>query len=64
MARAGGHHRANTGSWLAVMMIILGFALGCFALPTGSLVLWVLTGVAIVVGGVIGLASRIMEQAY
>ncbi len=61
---AGGHRRANGGSWLAVMLIIAGFVLGCFALPTGSVVLWFLTGAAIVVGGAVGLVSRIMEQAY
>jgi hypothetical protein len=42
----------------------MGFVLGCFALPTGSVVLWILTGAALVVGGAVGLVSRIMEQAY
>ncbi|ADP80981.1 hypothetical protein [Pseudofrankia inefficax] len=61
---AGGHRRANGGSWAAVILIIVGFVLGCFALPTGSVVLWILTGAALVVGGAVGLVSRIMEQAY
>ena len=58
------HNRSNAGSWLAVMMIIAGFAVGCFALALHSVVLWVLTGAALVVGGIIAMASRIMDQAY
>jgi hypothetical protein len=60
----GGHRRANGGSWLAVILIICGFVVGCVALPTHSVVLWIVAGAAIVVGGAVGLASRIMEQAY
>ncbi|MBL7501674.1 hypothetical protein I6A84_31280 [Frankia sp. CNm7] len=63
-APAGGHKRGSTGAWTAVTLIIVGFILGCFALPTHSLVLWILAGVALVAGGVVGLTSRIMEQAY
>jgi hypothetical protein len=61
---AAGHRRANLGSWLAVLLIIIGFAMGCFALALHSLTLWVITGVALVVGGVVALLSRILEQAY
>jgi len=63
-AGASGHHRANRGSWAAVMLIIIGFALGAFALASHSTVLWIMTGVALVAGGVVALAFRIMEQAY
>ncbi|ADP84459.1 hypothetical protein [Pseudofrankia inefficax] len=56
--------RGNAGSWVAVSMIILGFALGACALPTHWLILWILTGVALVVGGIRALTSRIMEQAH
>lgn len=62
--RARGGHRANRGSWLAVMLIICGFVVGCVALPTHSVVLWIVAGAALVAGGAVGLASRIMEQAY
>ncbi len=57
-------HRGNTGSWVAVTMIIVGFVLGACALPTHWTVLWILTGVALVVGGVLALVSKIMEQAH
>jgi len=46
------------------MLIIIGFALGAFALASHSTVLWIMTGVALVAGGVVALAFRIMEQAY
>jgi len=64
-ANAGAHaHRGNPGSWAAVSTIILGFALGAFALPTHWLILWILAGVALVVGGALALSSRIMDQAH
>ncbi|MDT3441566.1 MULTISPECIES: hypothetical protein [unclassified Pseudofrankia] len=59
-----GHHRANVGSWVAVLLIIVGFGTGAFALATHLVALWILTGVALVAGGAIALASRIMDQAY
>jgi hypothetical protein len=62
--RKVGHHRANVGSWLAVALIIIGAALGAFALVTHSEALWITTGVALIVGGLLALGSGIMEQAY
>ncbi|MBX6390531.1 MAG: hypothetical protein IRZ08_16320 [Frankia sp.] len=59
---AGTGHSGSTGAWTAVLLIILGFALGAFALATHLLVLWILTGVSLVAGGVMALTSRIMEQ--
>jgi hypothetical protein len=59
-----GHHRANVGSWVAVFLIIIGFGVGVFALVSHSMALWIVTGVALVAGGAIALASRIMDQAY
>jgi hypothetical protein len=59
-----GHHRANVGSWAAVIMIVLGFVVGVFALVVGALVLWIIAGVLLAAGGGIALASGIMEQAY
>jgi xanthine/uracil permease len=58
------HHRANTGSWAAVVLIILGFTIGVFALVLHSVPLWIVTGVALVLGGIVAMASKIMEQAY
>ncbi|WP_041939097.1 MULTISPECIES: hypothetical protein [Frankia] len=59
-----GHHKANTGSWLAVLLLIAGSVIGCFALILASVPLWIVTAVLLVGGGIIALASRIMEQAY
>ncbi|SNQ50873.1 conserved hypothetical protein [Frankia canadensis] len=59
-----GHHKANTGSWLAVLLIIAGFVVGAIALPLASTALWIVTAVLVVGGAAIALASRIMEQAY
>ncbi|WP_131746810.1 hypothetical protein [Frankia sp. Cppng1_Ct_nod] len=64
MASSGGHHKANTGSWAAVILIIAGFAIGVFALVLHSVFLWIVTGVALVVGMIAAATSRIMEQAY
>jgi hypothetical protein len=58
------HHRGSPGAWLAVSLIIIGFALGAFALPTHSAILWIMTGAALVVGGILALKFRLMEQAY
>jgi len=58
------HPRGNPGSWAAVSLIIIGFVLGAFALPTGLVVLWILAGVALVAGGVLALTSRIMDQTH
>jgi len=64
VASETGHHKANTGSWLAVLLIIAGFTVGAIALPLASTPLWIVTAVLIVAGAAIGLAARIMEQAY
>jgi xanthine/uracil permease len=64
VASSTGHHRANTGSWAAVVLIILGFTIGVFALVLHSVPLWIVTGVALVLGGIVAMASKIMEQAY
>ena len=60
----GGHHKASKGAWATVYLLIAGFVVGTFALTTSNLVLWIITGVLLVLGGVCALASRIMEQAY
>ncbi|MCK9893930.1 hypothetical protein [Frankia sp. AgB32] len=64
VASETGHHKANTGSWLCVFMIIAGFIAGAVALPLASMPLWIVTAVLLVGGAAVGLASRIMEQAY
>ncbi len=64
VASETGHHKANTGSWLCVLMIIAGFIVGAVALPLASMPLWIVTAVLIVGGAAVGLVSRIMDQAY
>jgi xanthine/uracil permease len=64
VATTAGHHHGSPGAWLAVFLIIAGFTVGVFALIFASLPLWIIAGVGIVVGAIIALASRIMEQAY
>lgn len=64
MASAAGHHHGSPGAWLAVFLIIAGFTVGVFALIFASVPLWIVTGVAVVLGGVVALASGIMDQAY
>lgn len=64
VASETGHHKANTGSWAAVILIIAAFTVGVFALILGSVPLWIVTGVCMVAGGIFALAARIMDQAY
>ncbi|WP_322759928.1 hypothetical protein [Frankia sp. Cr2] len=64
VAGSGGHHKANTGSWAAVFLIIAAFSVGTFALVLHSIPLWIVTGVALVAGLITAVASGIMEQAY
>jgi FtsH-binding integral membrane protein len=59
-----GHNRGNAGSWVAVFLIIAGISLGTVALILDSVPLWIATGIALVLGGAMALASRMMEQAY
>jgi hypothetical protein len=59
-----GHVSATPGAWLAVVLVIIAFILGTFALIASSIPLWIATGVVMVAGIVAGIASNIMEQAY
>lgn len=58
------HVSATPGAWLSVILIIIGFVLGTFALIAHSLPLWIATAVVIVLGIIAGVTSHIMEQAY
>lgn len=60
---AGGHN-VKTTSWVAVVLMIVASVLLGFALPMHSLALAVVGGVMFVVGLVIGVIFRIMEDAY
>jgi xanthine/uracil permease len=58
------HHSASLGAWAAVFLIVTGFTIGVFALIVNSIPLWIATGVALALGGIFAMASKIMEQAY
>ncbi len=64
VATPAAHHRASKGSWLSVYLIIAGFIVGAFALIDHNLVLWVVTGVLLVLGAIFAIATGLMEQAY
>lgn len=55
--------RGGRGSWIAVALIILGFAIGGLGLTLGPQWVMVIVGVVVTaVGGAIGLAAGIMED--
>ena len=60
---AGGHNVKPT-SWVTVALIIVASVLLGFALPMGSLALAIAGGVILVIGLVMGVAFRIMDDAY
>jgi hypothetical protein len=64
VSSSSGHVSATPGAWLSVILIIVGFTLGTFALIASSIPLWIATGVVMVAGFIVGVASNIMEQAY
>jgi hypothetical protein len=63
VASSSGHHSASTGAWVAVLVIVAAFTIGLFALILDSIPLWIATGVAFVVGGILSVTSKLMEQA-
>ncbi len=64
MAASSGHVSASPGAWLSVILIIVAFIIGTFALITSSMPLWIATAVLAVAGIIGGVTSKIMEQAY
>jgi hypothetical protein len=60
---AGGHNVRPT-SWVTVVLIVAASVLLGFALPMHSLPLAVGGGVVLLVGLVMGVAFRIMDDAY
>lgn len=57
-------HRSKPTSWATVIVIVLGFALLGAALPFQSLVVGVLGAVVLVVGLVMAVTFRIMEDFH
>jgi hypothetical protein len=64
VASSSAHVKASPGAWLSVVLVVIAFILGTFALIVHSVPLWIATGVVMVAGIVGGFASRIMDQAY
>ena len=62
MTDNGGGHGASTGSWIACLIIVVGFVLGGVALVIWNWPLfWISVGV-IVVGVVVARAAHIMDD--
>ena len=57
-------HRSKPTSWAAVLVLIVGFIVLGFALPMHSLALGVVGGVVLLVGIVMAVAFRIMEDFH
>ena len=58
-------HHGSTSSWVAIAIIVIGFCIGGAALPAGPTwwLFWVGVGVT-VVGGIMALSSRILDDWY
>jgi hypothetical protein len=58
----GGGHGASVGSWIACLIIVVGFVLGGVALVIWNWpMFWISVGV-IVVGAIVARAANIMED--
>jgi hypothetical protein len=58
-------HHGRASSWTAIGIIVVGFIVGGIALPIGPTwwLFWVGTGI-VVVGGILALSTRIMDDWY
>jgi hypothetical protein len=64
VADTGGPH-GQVGAWISVFVIVAAFVVGVFALIAhNSPVLWIIAAVVLVIGGILALASRIMELGH
>jgi hypothetical protein len=55
----------KTGAWIAVLLIVVAFILGVVALiAKNNVAVWIAAGVVLVIGGILALASRIMELGH
>ena len=65
MAQAEGGPQGKTGAWLSVFLIVAAFILGDIALISdNNVIVWIVAAVVLVLGGVLALASRIMELGH
>jgi hypothetical protein len=58
-------HHGRTSSWVAIAIIVIGFCIGGAALPAGPTwwLFWVGVGI-VVVGGIMALSTRILDDWY
>jgi hypothetical protein len=58
-------HHGRRSSWIAVTIIVIGFIVGGIAIPVGPTwwLFWIGTGI-VVVGGILALSTRIMDDWY
>lgn len=64
MADSGGPH-AGVAAWLTVLLIVAGCIVGVFALILhNNPIVWGAAVAVLVVGGILGLTSRIMELGH
>jgi hypothetical protein len=59
-----GEHSHKTTSWVTVVLIVVASVLLGFALPLESVALAIAGGVLLLVGLVMAVAFRIMDDAY
>ena len=58
-------HHGKPASWVAVAIIVVGFVVGGIALPVGPTwwLFWTGTGI-VVIGGIVALSARILDDWY
>jgi hypothetical protein len=58
-------HHGRPSSWVAIAIIVVGFVVGGIALPVGPTwwLFWVGAGI-VVVGGIMALSTRILDDWY
>lgn len=57
-------HNVRATSWISVVLIVVASVLLGFALPMHSLALAIAGGVVLVLGLIMAIAYRIMDDAY
>ncbi len=61
----GGGPHSSPVAWLAVTLVVVGFAVGTVALIAhNSLVLWIIGVVILLIGGTLMITSKVMDQAH
>jgi hypothetical protein len=64
MAEAPQAHKSKTSSWITVGIITVGFIILGFAGPVESWALGITGAVVVLIGVIMGFASKIMEDVH